>query len=99
VVEVSGRLYPVEVLHEPLESSLDAGEPGTYVDAAVRAVANIVEISDPGDILVFMPTERDIRETVDRLRSRSSAPWTARDGSRGSDGGWPSFLWIRISRG
>jgi len=41
-----------------------------YIDGAVEAVERIVRESDTGDILVFMPSERDIRETADLLEGR-----------------------------
>ncbi len=73
IIEVSGRLFPVEVWYQPIDQELlDAGKI-TYVDAAVQAVEEIVGAGDPGDILVFMPTERDIRETIQLLDSRKLA--------------------------
>lgn len=65
ILEVSGRLFPVEELYDPIE---DDGV--TYVEAAVEATRQAVELADSGDILVFMPTERDIRETLDALGGR-----------------------------
>ena len=41
-----------------------------YIDGAVEAVGRIVRESDSGDILVFMPAERDIRELGDLLSGR-----------------------------
>jgi len=41
-----------------------------YIDGAVEAVERIVRESEAGDILVFMPSERDIRETNDLLEGR-----------------------------
>jgi len=80
VIEVSGRLYPVEVVYAPLEelgSDTAAGdEPAAraealhYIDGAVAAVERIVRAHSSGDILVFMPAERDIRETRDLLEGR-----------------------------
>ena len=73
VVEVSGRLYPVEVRYAPVASVTDAaGEPEDVdsIEAAVRAVEDALIESDDGDVLVFMPTERDIRETRDLLDGR-----------------------------
>ncbi len=42
----------------------------TYVDAAVRAAETILYESSFGDVLIFMPGERDIRETGDQLEGR-----------------------------
>ncbi len=71
VVEVSGRLFPVEIRYQPLGSSFEEEmEELTYVGAAVRTVEDVLIESDAGDVLVFMPTERDIRETRDLLETR-----------------------------
>jgi len=92
IIEVSGRVYPVEVIYAPLEEMGRDGPLGrprestagpavppyqkgrsddyTYIDAAVEAVERVVHESTGGDILVFMPTERDIRETCDLLDGR-----------------------------
>ena len=67
VIEVSGRLYPVEVRYAPHDEAAEEAGDLTYVDAAVTAVEDIVTGSGDGDVLVFMPGERDIRETCDRL--------------------------------
>ena len=70
VIEVSGRLYPVEVRYAPLDERAEEEGDLTYIDAAVQAIGAILEESHRGDILVFMPGERDIRETCDQLRAR-----------------------------
>ena len=70
VLEVSGRMYPVELRYAPPES--DSGqEDAGYVEAAVAAVDELRRGRDPGDILIFMPTEQDIRETCDLLAGRN----------------------------
>lgn len=64
IIKVSGRTYPVETRYLPANGENDdAG----YIDQAVRAVNDIRRREQPGDILVFMPTERDIRETAENL--------------------------------
>ena len=65
IIEVSGRMYPVDVQYLSLEDI--AGE--TYIDAAVTAVDMVVD-AGRGDVLVFMPTEKDIHETRRRLEGR-----------------------------
>src|SRR5204863_189109 len=40
-----------------------------YIDGAVEAIERILHESDSGDVLVFMPSERDIRETDELLQS------------------------------
>lgn len=71
VVEVSGRLHPVEIRHLPVEDIRGEAEVYTYVDGAVDAVERIMEEPGRGDILVFLPTEKDIHETRRRLEGRS----------------------------
>jgi ATP-dependent helicase HrpA len=82
VVSVSGRLFPVDISYKPYRDGANAGanagadadedgqDDGGYVDAAVVAVQDIVETMPEGDVLVFMPTERDITETRDLLDNR-----------------------------
>ena len=70
IIEVSGRLYPVGVTYQPLDAeSEDRGEV-SYVDAAVLAAERILYETHSGDVLIFMPGERDIRETGDQLEGR-----------------------------
>lgn len=69
IVEVSGRLYPVDIEYQPLDLDEDS-MPEHYIDAAVRATENIIEASDAGDVLVFMPTQQDITEACEMLGGR-----------------------------
>jgi len=65
VIEVSGRLYPVEVRYRPVEAD-EAGE--FDLDAAiVEAVDDLARIG-AGDVLVFLPGEREIRDAAEALR-------------------------------
>ena len=63
IIEVSGRAYPVEVRYA--EADAVPEDPVGAVPEAVRAVAR----EGPGDILVFLPGERDIREAARALRA------------------------------
>ncbi|MBI2813184.1 MAG: ATP-dependent RNA helicase HrpA [Opitutae bacterium] len=72
IIEVSGRVYPVEVIYSPLDEMREEKAGLTYIDAAVEAVERVLQESAQGDILVFMPTERDIRETRDILEGGQS---------------------------
>ncbi|MFT0547765.1 ATP-dependent RNA helicase HrpA [Allopusillimonas ginsengisoli] len=65
VIEVSGRLYPVDVLYRPVQE--DDDEERDLVDAVVDGVAECAR-HGAGDVLVFLPGEREIRETVEALR-------------------------------
>ncbi|MDA8126416.1 MAG: ATP-dependent RNA helicase HrpA [Deltaproteobacteria bacterium] len=70
IIEVSGRLYPVELRYRPIDPQLEETGELTHVEAAVRAVDELVERREGGDILIFMPTEQDIRETCALLTGR-----------------------------
>lgn len=70
VIEVSGRMYPVEVWYRPLNHELEDAGDITYIDQAITAVEELKRQRRQGDILIFMPTERDIRETQQRLEGR-----------------------------
>jgi ATP-dependent helicase HrpA len=76
VLEVSGRMWPVEIRYAPPESwedpelAADESDLPLHVTAAVRATRQVLAESSDGDVLVFMPTERDIRETVDQLEAQ-----------------------------
>ena len=69
VIEVSGRLYPVEVRYQPL---LEPGqkEPKDIPDAVVDAVGQLWRegAHAAGDILVFLPGEREIRDCAEAIR-------------------------------
>ena len=75
IVEVSGRTYPVEVRYRPLlEEAYDdeEGEPvlRDQTEAIDDAVAEL-RADTAGDILVFLPGEREIRDTADVLKGRA----------------------------
>jgi ATP-dependent helicase HrpA len=68
IIEVSGRLFPVEVRYAPVESFSGEHEDDIgFIEAAARAVEEALIESTDGDILVFLPTERDIRDARDLL--------------------------------
>ncbi len=93
VIEVSGRLYPVDVRWRPIEDPRDAGGKGVALtktgvvaersersareareadeDRLYEAISDAVDElsrSGQGDILVFLPGEREIREAAEVLR-------------------------------
>ncbi|MBW1897910.1 MAG: DEAD/DEAH box helicase, partial [Deltaproteobacteria bacterium] len=70
ILEVSGRLYPVEVKYLPENSGNTLKEEGAYTEQAAKTVDRIYHESTSGDVLVFMPTEQDIRETCDLINGR-----------------------------
>jgi ATP-dependent helicase HrpA len=65
IVEVSGRTYPVEVRYRPLDE--DDTDPD-QVQGICDAVAELTE-EGPGDILVFLSGEREIRDTAEAVRA------------------------------
>ncbi|MFT4615171.1 MAG: ATP-dependent helicase HrpA, partial [Bacteroidia bacterium] len=68
IIEVSGRTYPVETVYR---------EPAGEGEDRASEIASLVEDIDAeqfgprGDVLVFLPGERDIRETARKLRDNS----------------------------
>ncbi|MET8770297.1 ATP-dependent RNA helicase HrpA [Streptomyces sp. NPDC004658] len=69
IIEVSGRTYPVEVRYRPLleEDSDDADR--DQITAICDAVEEL-QAEGPGDILVFLSGEREIRDTADALEKK-----------------------------
>ncbi|MDY7578094.1 ATP-dependent RNA helicase HrpA [Herbaspirillum sp. RTI4] len=86
VIEVSGRLYPVEVRYRPVDSIDRSGvtppaaakpaaptagqkarEQRDLMDAVVDAVDELARVGS-GDVLVFLPGEREIRDAAEALR-------------------------------
>ena len=68
VIEVGGRGYPVTVRYRPLAGELQEDMASSRDRQLLPAIADAVgELAreGPGDILVFLPTERDIREAAD----------------------------------
>ena len=66
IIEVSGRTYPVEIrYHSPEDNENDTDQ----TDAIVGAVDELLT-EKPGDILVFLSGEREIRDTQDALMRR-----------------------------
>src|SRR3954466_9341815 len=68
VIYVSGRMFPVEQRWRPFEESREYD----LNDAITDAVEELWRGNAPGDILVFLPGEREIREAADHLRKHLS---------------------------
>ncbi|WP_028846624.1 MULTISPECIES: ATP-dependent RNA helicase HrpA [Thermocrispum] len=69
IVEVSGRTYPVEVRYRPV---VDPEDPATKDRDQIQAICDAVQelqAEGPGDILVFLSGEREIRDTADALQA------------------------------
>ncbi|MEZ6242804.1 MAG: helicase-related protein [Phycisphaerales bacterium] len=70
IVEVSGRTYPVEMRYRPLVDPSAVSEETLGLYQGVAAAIDECSAHGPGDILVFMPGEREIRETAETLRRK-----------------------------
>lgn len=71
ILTVQGRTYPVEVRYRPIED-VDDAEDATLMAAIVSAVDEL-EMEGSGDILVFLPGEREIHEAEDVLQKSHRA--------------------------
>ena len=68
VIMVSGRTFPVEQRYRPFEDSRDYG----LNEAIADGVDELWQGNAGGDILIFLPGEREIREAADHLRKHLS---------------------------
>lgn len=73
IVEVSGRTYPVEVRYRPIVEGSEDGDRDQQ-QGILDAVDELMHEA-PGDILVFMSGEREIRDTAEAL-NRQNLPHT-----------------------
>ncbi|MGH8521617.1 MAG: ATP-dependent RNA helicase HrpA, partial [Gammaproteobacteria bacterium] len=67
IIEVSGRAYPVELRYRPLEKDEEGPEDRDLGQAIVAAVDELSR-EPPGDILIFLPGEKEIRDAAESLR-------------------------------
>jgi len=71
IIEVSGRTYPVETRYRPVN---DPDDPSTIERDQTQAILDAVDelaLEAPGDVLVFLSGEREIRDTADALRAQN----------------------------
>ena len=66
VIEVSGRLYPVEVRYRPIQDT-EKDKERDLMTAITDAVDELCRVGS-GDVLVFLPGEREIRDAAEALR-------------------------------
>lgn len=71
IIEVSGRTFPVETIYMPPPETENEEDAPSHVQMAVKAVDRIQSENAYGDILIFMPTEQDIMETINLLSGRN----------------------------
>ncbi len=70
IVEVSGRSYPVEVRYRPVSDNGTADdEDRDQVTAITDAIGELAG-EGPGDILVFLSGEQEIRDTAEALKGK-----------------------------
>ncbi|MGE5758041.1 MAG: ATP-dependent RNA helicase HrpA, partial [Sideroxydans sp.] len=67
VLQVSGRTYPVEVRYRPPQQN-EEGDTQDVPQAVCSALDELSIGGLKGDVLVFLPGEREIRETAEALR-------------------------------
>ena len=66
IIEVSGRSYPVEIEYRPLEEkNLELNQ------GIIRALDEIYALPEKGDVLVFLPGEREIKSARDQLKKKN----------------------------
>lgn len=80
IIEVSGRTFPVDIRYRPLVSEqMDEdedgdGEPDTHADLdpidGIESALKEIARDDSGDVLVFLPSEADIRDAQDQLQGK-----------------------------
>lgn len=72
IVEVSGRTFPVEVRYRPVVDPDDPdADPDRQLDDAIGDAVVELQREGPGDVLVFLPGEREIREATEALERRN----------------------------
>ncbi len=71
VIEVSGRLYPVEIRYRPVQND-EKDKERDLMSAITDAVDELCRLGS-GDVLVFLPGEREIRDTAEALRKHHPA--------------------------
>lgn len=67
VHEIAGRTFPVDIRYSP---GTENESEDSYVEECVETVTDICRNHPPGDILVFLPTEKDIRSCCEVLKGR-----------------------------
>ncbi|MFL2856550.1 MAG: ATP-dependent RNA helicase HrpA, partial [Pseudohongiellaceae bacterium] len=75
IVSVSGRAFPVDVRYEPLDQGREDIQDQQQLEGIIGALNTIIERDQQrngisGDVLVFLSSEREIRETATAIRKR-----------------------------
>ncbi len=69
VISVSGRSHPISVDYQPAEQE-NGDEPEGIIEHCIKAVGTLFTTRPSGDILIFLATERDIRECCRLLENK-----------------------------
>ncbi len=85
IIEVSGRTYPIEVRHRPVQKDAtaeddvdDSDTADDYIDGIAKALRELEKEPD-GDTLVFLSGESEIRDAQDLLEGQITAGILARN--------------------
>lgn len=73
IINVSGRTYPVEMRYRPIELIEEDDETSADLQQAIVDAVDELHRDLPGDILIFLNGEREIRETTESLRKHNPA--------------------------
>jgi ATP-dependent helicase HrpA len=73
IIEVSGRTYPVEMRYRPLTDPDRPDDDERDQQEAIVAACRELAVEGPGDVLVFLPGERDIRDATEALAGAITA--------------------------
>jgi len=84
VVEVSGRLYPVEIRYRGFDDAHRDDDDESDLPSRIDEAIETLWREKPGDVIVFLPGEREIRDVAEHLRrlharesaARSGSPWS-----------------------
>ncbi len=76
VIEVSGRLYPVEVRYRPVRHPDMAEDDERDIEDAIIDAVDECALAGRGDILIFLPGEREIRDTAELLTRHATGSRT-----------------------
>ena len=78
VIEVSGRLYPVEVRYRSFDEQQRDDDDETDLPSRIEEAVDELWREAPGDVLVFLPGEREIRDVAEHLRRAHARAASAR---------------------
>jgi len=87
VIEVSGRLYPVEIRYRGFDDAHRDEQDETDLPSRIEEAIETLWREAPGDVLVFLPGEREIRDVAEHLRRLHARAGNARAGAATSPWG------------